>query len=243
MFLSWYSLNVSGALSEAARRAGFDTSLNAWESFSTTDLLIFLTIVAALTMVGLHVLGRSANLPMSMPLVVAALGAITTVVVLWRIVNQPGDNDIANVEYGAYLGLILVAGLTYGAVEAGGGVDTMRAEAESLGDRPTTTAPAGPSEPAASPSVAQPPGPPPPAAPGGRAAPPRPPPGPPPPGPPPPGAPPRPRPPPGGGRAPPPPPPTRRRPPPPPPPRRHPRLTRRPRPRPSLSRPPLRHPR
>src|SRR4051794_34621385 len=172
MFLSWYSLNVSGALSEAARRAGFDTSLNAWESFSTTDLLIFLTIVAALTMVGLHVLGRSANLPMSMPLVVAALGAITTVVVLWRIINQPGDNDIANVEYGAYLGLILVAALTYGAVEAGGGVDTMRAEAESLGDRPATTPPPGPSEPPPSPPGAAPPGPPPPAAPRGPAPPP-----------------------------------------------------------------------
>jgi outer membrane biosynthesis protein TonB len=165
MFLNWYSLNISGALSDAASRAGIDTSVDAWQAFSTTDLLIFLTVLAALTMVGLRVMGRSANLPVSVPLVVAALGAITTLLVLWRIVNQPGENDFINVEYGAYLGLILLAVLTYGAIEAGGGVDTMRAEAESLGDRATTPAPAGPSEPAASPSFAEPAGPPPPAAP------------------------------------------------------------------------------
>lgn len=172
MFLNWYSVNISGALSAAASRAGIDTSVDAWQAFGTTDLLMLITILAALTMVGLRVMGRSANLPVSLPLVVAALGAITTVIVLWRIINQPGPNDFINVEYGAYLGLILLAGLTYGAVEAGGGVDTMRAEAESLGDRPATTAPAGPSEPAASPSVAEPPGPPPPAAPAAPAPPP-----------------------------------------------------------------------
>ena len=167
MFLNWYSANISGALSEAANRAGVETSVNAWESFSTTDLLLALTILAAVTMVGLRVMGRSADLPVSLPLVVAALGALTTLIVLWRIINQPGPNDFINVEYGAYIGFVLVAALTYGAIEAGGGVDTMRAEAESLQDRATasTSTGADPLPPSGAASVAEPPGPPPPGAP------------------------------------------------------------------------------
>jgi hypothetical protein len=168
MFLNWYSANISGALASAASRFGVDTSVNAWQSFSTTDLLLTLTILAAVTMVGLRVMGRSAGLPVSLPLVVAALGALTTLIVLWRIINQPGPNDFINVEYGAYIGLVLVAALTYGAIQAGGGVDTMRAEAESLQDRATSGSGSGadaPPPPAGATSVAEPPGPPPPAAP------------------------------------------------------------------------------
>jgi hypothetical protein len=166
MFLSWYSANISGALSAAASRFGVDTSATAWQAFSTTDILLLITIIVALAMVGTRVMARSVNLPVSLPLVVATLGALMTLLVLWRIINQPGPNDFINVEYGAYIGLILIAALTYGAVEAGGGVDTMRAEADSLQARATaggggaTAAP-----PAGATSVAEPPGPPPPAVP------------------------------------------------------------------------------
>jgi hypothetical protein len=147
MFLSWYSANISGALSAAASRFNVDTSATAWQAFSTTDILLLITILVALAMVGTRAMARPVNLPVSLPLVVAALGALMTLLVLWRIINQPGPNDFINVEYGAYLGLILIAALTYGAIEAGGGVDTMRAEAESLQSRATAggtgTAPAG----------------------------------------------------------------------------------------------------
>lgn len=167
MFLNWYSANLSGALSAAANKFGVDTAVNAWQSFSTTDLLIFITILAALVMVGMQVMARSANLPVSLPLVVAALSALTTLVVLWRIINQPGPNDFINVEYGAYLGLLLLIALTYGAILSGGGVDTMRAEAESLGDRATSSSaggtgtaaappPAEPAAPTAATSVSEP---------------------------------------------------------------------------------------
>jgi hypothetical protein len=142
MFLNWYSANLNSALQAQADRFGIDTNADAWQVFSTTDILIFITAVAALVMVGTRVMGRSANLPVSLPLVVAVLGAFTTLVVLWRIINQPGENEFINVEYGAYIGLLLLIALTYGAVQAGGGVDTMRAEAESLGERPARPAPA-----------------------------------------------------------------------------------------------------
>jgi hypothetical protein len=175
MFLSWYSANISGALSAAASRFGVDTSATAWQAFSTTDILLLITIIVALAMVGTRAMARTVNLPVSLPLVVAALGALMTLLVLWRIINQPGPNDFINVEYGAYIGLILIAALTYGAVEAGGGVDTMRAEADSLQAQATARGGAGTATPTGATSVAEPPGPPPPAAPPTRVAPPPPP--------------------------------------------------------------------
>jgi hypothetical protein len=139
-FLHWYSANVSGAIARLASRAGVDTAVDAWTAFSTTDLLMLLAIIVVLAMVGMRAMGRTVNLPVSLPLVAAALSALTTLIVLWRIINQPGPNDFINVEYGAYLGLLLLIAMTYGAIQAGGGMDTMRAEAESLQDRATTSA-------------------------------------------------------------------------------------------------------
>jgi hypothetical protein len=140
LFLSWYSVDLGGALGAAAKSAGVDTSVSAWGAFSWVDLLLLLTILAALAMVVVRGTGRSVDLPASLPLIVAGLGVFATLVVLYRILNQPGPNDIISVEYGAYLGLILVAALTYGAVQAGGGVDDLRAEAESLSPREAPSA-------------------------------------------------------------------------------------------------------
>jgi hypothetical protein len=167
MFLHWYSANVSDSISRLAARAGVSTSVSAWEAFSYTDLLLLVTILVALAMVGMRAMGTRVNLPVSLPLVAAVLGALMTLLVLYRILNQPGPNDFINVEYGAFIGLILIAALTYGSIEAGGGVDTMRAEAESLQDRGTAGggAPAESAGPVWATSVAEPPGPPPPAAP------------------------------------------------------------------------------
>jgi hypothetical protein len=131
MFLKWYSVNLPNG-----------AGLTAWQAYSMTDILLFLTCLVALAMVGTSATGRRSELPVSLPLVTAFLGALMTLIVFYRIINQPHDNEILNVEYGAYLGLILVAALTYGAVEAGGGVETMRAEAESLGERATSPGPA-----------------------------------------------------------------------------------------------------
>jgi hypothetical protein len=122
MFLNWYGASVT----IAGRTFGDD--FNAWQSFGTTDILIFLTVLAALAMVGTRAMGRSEDVPLSLPMVVAALGAFTTLIVFWRIINQPGNNDVVNVDFGAYLGLLLLIALTYGALQAGGGMEMARVE-------------------------------------------------------------------------------------------------------------------
>ena len=131
MFLNWYGANLNDQLSQAAKRFGVDTHVNAWQAFSTTDILIFVACVVTLIMVGVQVMGS--QVPVSLPMVAAALGGLTTLIILWRIVNQPGDNDLVNVDYGAYIGLALAGAMTYGAIQSGEGLEM-----------PTRAAPAGP---------------------------------------------------------------------------------------------------
>jgi hypothetical protein len=71
-------------------------------------------------------------------MIAAALGGLTTLIILWRIVNQPGDNDLVNVDYGAYIGLVLAGAMTYGAIQSGEGLEM-----------PARAAPAAPAAPAA----------------------------------------------------------------------------------------------
>ena len=143
MFLNWYGANLNGAQSALADRVGIDTNVNAWQAFSTTDILIFVACVVTLVMVGVQVMGS--QVPVSLPMIAAALGGLTTLIILWRIVNQPGPNDAINVDFGAYLGFVLAAALTYGAIQAGDGLESMRTEAGSLatGAAPAVAAPGG----------------------------------------------------------------------------------------------------
>ena len=127
MFLNWYGANLTDQLSQAAKRFGVDTHVNAWQAFSTTDILIFVACVVTLVMVGVKVMGS--EVPVSLPMIAAALGGFTTLIILWRIVNQPGDNDAVNVDYGAYIGLVLAAAMTYGAIQSGEGLELPTAAA------------------------------------------------------------------------------------------------------------------
>src|SRR3954447_20606079 len=158
LFLHWYSANVSSQISRLAARAGVSTAVNAWDAFSTTDILLLLTIIVALAMVAMTAAGRIGDLPVSLALVTAALGALMTLVVLYRIINQPGPNDFINVEYGAYFGLVLVAALAYGALEAAGGMEAVRAGTGSRQDRSSSPA-APPATPTGATSVAEEPAP------------------------------------------------------------------------------------
>jgi hypothetical protein len=156
MFLKWYGVK------------GVDITISAWKVFSYTDLLMLLLILAALALVFVRGTARTVQLPASLPLIVAGIGALTAIVVLLRIFDQPGPNELVTVRLFAYIGFLLVLAITYGAIQAGGGVDTMRAEAEALTPNAPASSASGsgaPPPPAGAASVAEPPGQPPPAAP------------------------------------------------------------------------------
>jgi hypothetical protein len=157
MFLPWYG--IGGAIGEFASAAGVDTNANAWQAFDFIDLLLFLTAIAAIGFAALGASGRSVALPVAASVVVTVLGIVVALLVLYRIVNQPGPNDVVDLKFGAFLGFLITLGI------AGGGFLAMADEGTSLGDAArqaqggeTATPPAPAAPPAPPPPPATPPG-------------------------------------------------------------------------------------
>lgn len=101
MFLPWYG---SG---------GFN--FNAWESFSYTDLILFLAGVSGLALALVAASDQELGLPVALSTVVAALGALAVLLVLFRIFNTPGEgNADVGRDIGIFLGLVAAAGVAYG---------------------------------------------------------------------------------------------------------------------------------
>jgi hypothetical protein len=115
LFLSWYGVDL-GPLGAAAEGAGVDTSASAWQAFSWTDLLLFLTVLVTLAWVGGTATGNVQAAQLKQ--VAMAAGAVMALLVLYRIVNQPGPNDLITVKFGAFVGLLACAAIAYGAFSA-----------------------------------------------------------------------------------------------------------------------------
>jgi hypothetical protein len=158
MFFSWYG--IGGSAGSILSAANIDTTVNAWKAFDFIDLVLFVTAIVAIGAAVLAASGRSVALPVAASVVVTVLGIIVSLLVLYRIVNQPGPNDLVDVKFGAYLGFLICLGI------AVGGFLAMSEEGAVPGSGPAAGAPP--------PQPAPPPAAPPPAAPpaGGESAPP-----------------------------------------------------------------------
>jgi hypothetical protein len=114
MFFSWYGVDVGPISSALLDRAGVDTTVTAWVAFDLLDLFLLLTIVVAIGLAVLTATGRSVALPVAASVITAVLGALATLFVAYRILNQPGPNDVITVKIGAWLGLLACAGIAVG---------------------------------------------------------------------------------------------------------------------------------
>ena len=140
MFLDWYSVVGLG-----------EVAANAWQAFSITDLILALTAVAGIGLAVLTAARRSPALPVAASVITATLGALATLLVLYRILNQPGPNEFVEVKLGAFLGFLSVLAV------AVGGYLAMRDEEGEEPPMPTevrpTPAAEGPADPAPPPEA------------------------------------------------------------------------------------------
>jgi hypothetical protein len=112
MFFSWYG--VGGAAGSILSAANIDTTVNAWKAFDFIDIVLFVTALVAIGAAVLAASGRSVALPVAASVIVTVLGIIVTLLVLYRIINQPGPNDLVDVKFGAYLGFLVCLGIAVG---------------------------------------------------------------------------------------------------------------------------------
>jgi len=130
MFIDWFKVEVSGSGFVGGSLGG-----NAWEWFSWIDLLLLLTVVVTVAVVVIRLSDAIFEPPVSLNAIVAILGGLSVLFVLYRVIDPPGASesfggvsvDVGR-QVGVFLGLLASAGIAYGGYRA------MQEEGTSFGD-------------------------------------------------------------------------------------------------------------
>jgi len=132
MFFDWFGVEVNGVTGFSGSIPGAGGS--AWDALDFIPIVLVVTIIAALVMAGLRLADSTAEPPVPMSIVVTVLGAISVLLILFRIIDPPsfgsfgGVSVDATLDVGIFLGLISAAGIAYG------GYSSMREEGITFAD-------------------------------------------------------------------------------------------------------------
>ena len=131
-FFKWYGVSSNvGAVSGL----NINVSRSGWDTFTNSRWIWIITIIVGLGSVVLVAAQRKLELPLQPGVIVAGLGALSTIFILYRIVHHPtasasfgSFHASVGIKLGIWLGLIATMALTYG------GYRQMQAEGTSLAD-------------------------------------------------------------------------------------------------------------
>jgi uncharacterized membrane protein YhaH (DUF805 family) len=128
MFFDWFKVDVSGGEGLFSISVGG----SAWDALDVIPIILMLAVIAAVAVAVIRLTDAVFEPPISMNAIVAILGAISVLLILYRIIDPPGAGDVPGVDVspalGIFLGLIAAAGITYGGYRA------MQEEGTSFGD-------------------------------------------------------------------------------------------------------------
>jgi hypothetical protein len=117
-FFKWYGVSTNIG---SVNGLNLNVSRTGWETFTNSRWIWLLTILVALASVALVAMRRTLELPVSPAVIVTALGAVSTLLILYRIVHHPSASASfgsfhasAGIKLGIWLGLIASAAITYG---------------------------------------------------------------------------------------------------------------------------------
>lgn len=132
MFFDWYSVEVSvsgGSFAASASEGG-----SAWQAFSVIDLILLLVVIVTVAGVLIRLTDADIEPPFPMNALVAVLGGLAVLLILYRIIDPPSVGSFPGVSVdvsptvGAFLGLIASAGIAFGGYKA------MQEEGVTFGD-------------------------------------------------------------------------------------------------------------
>lgn len=122
MFFTWFGVEVSGAGGFGGTVPGAGGS--AWDALDFIPVILVIAILAAVGVAVLRLTDADFEPPVSLNAVVAALGILSALLILFRIVDPPGFGSFGGVsvegtvEVGIFLGLIAAAGIAFGGYRA-----------------------------------------------------------------------------------------------------------------------------
>jgi hypothetical protein len=117
----WYG----GSASSSIGGVSIASSANGWHSFTNSRWIWIITIIVALGAVAISAGLLELKSPVQPGVLVAGLGALSTILILYRIVHHPSGGVSSSfgavhvsysygIKIGIWLGLIAAVGLTYG---------------------------------------------------------------------------------------------------------------------------------
>src|SRR3954454_18325436 len=110
MFFDWFGVEISGENGTVSFGSGAGGS--AWDALDFIPIILVIAIVVALVNVFLRLSDSDYEPPVSMNVGVAILGGLSTLLILFRIIDPPGFGTFggvsvdATLEFGIFLGLL-----------------------------------------------------------------------------------------------------------------------------------------
>lgn len=127
--LPWYGLKTPFGWTAAT--LGVPTSFTGWDALRHMRWLLLITPASAIALGYFQASRRAPAIPVTLSVVVTVLGALTALLLIYRVLlDVPGSGEL-HARVGAYLGLLSALGITYG------GYASMRQEGISQQDAPT----------------------------------------------------------------------------------------------------------
>jgi len=127
MFFDWFSYSISGG------SFGISAGGNAWDTLDFIPIVLLITIIATIANAAIEASESDIETPVHGATVVTVLGAISVLLILFRIIDPPGSSvggvsvDVS-IEFGIIISLLAAAGIAYGGYRA------MQEEGATFGD-------------------------------------------------------------------------------------------------------------
>jgi hypothetical protein len=124
LFLDWYGVegSIDIGFGDFDINAGASAGFNAWDGQGLLGTLAnFVILAAGIAAVGLAVLtatSRTVALPVAASALTAGLGIGAVVMVVCRMLLQPGQGEFIDLKFGIYLALISAVVVAYGGWES-----------------------------------------------------------------------------------------------------------------------------
>jgi hypothetical protein len=119
-FFDWYGGRYKGTV-PVGGSFGSSLSSTGWDTFTNSRWIWLITIILAIGAVVLVAAQRKLDIPVQPSAIVAGLGALSTLLILYRIIHHPsggasfGSASFSyGIKIGIWLGLIAALAITYG---------------------------------------------------------------------------------------------------------------------------------
>jgi hypothetical protein len=113
----WYG--VAGVPDPSAARPAVSTAENAWHGLPIVRWVMLATIVVTLGSLVLRASQRSHGTKTDTSRIIAALGALTSILLLYRVlIDLPAADQVLDQKLGAFLGLLCAFGIALGGWES-----------------------------------------------------------------------------------------------------------------------------